>query len=548
MSNHVCKCGATIKYGAIICEKCGRQLDQNTDDKSLINMRYEGSSRRSQTYKKTIVDKVWNFFSSVKVGVWLIAIAIIGAAIGSIFPQETFIPQNVDPAEYYKKEYGYAGKLYVDLGFNNLYKSWWFTLTLGLIGTSIIIASLDRFIPLYRALKNQGVERHDSFLKRQRLYSRTEKQLDQNTMDMLEKKLKDSRYNVRQEGNSILAEKGRFSRWGPYVNHIGLILILFGGMLRFLPGMYVDQFIWVREGETVAIKGTNNEYYLKNDKFIFEVYDENDEKYKEAIIRAGVGLVPKNYQTNAILYKQVGDKLPGEDPTLEEVDRFEIQVNKPMKFDSFALYQMNFKQNEFKSLTFQLEERDSGKSYGSFTIDLFEPQAHFNLEENRSVTIKEYYPDYTLNDKNLPSTKTGIPNNPGFIFSMNEPDEEKAELLALGIINDKLIIPPPFEGFFNDNELTLRLTDYELRNVTGLTVRKDHTLWIIALGGFIFMVGVIQGMYWQHRRVWVKRNDNEWLIAAHTNKNYFGLQRELETILAETKLHLPDDQYNSKAT
>ena len=47
-----------------------------------------------------------------------------------------------------------------------------------------------------------------------------------------------------------LAEKGRFSRWGPYVNHIGLIIFLIGGMLRFVPGMYVDKVLWLREGET----------------------------------------------------------------------------------------------------------------------------------------------------------------------------------------------------------------------------------------------------------------------------------------------------------
>ncbi|MGQ0513562.1 cytochrome c biogenesis protein ResB [Bacillus sp. D-CC] len=33
-----------------------------------------------------------------------------------------------------------------------------------------MICSLDRVIPLYKALKKQGVKRHPSFLKRQRLY------------------------------------------------------------------------------------------------------------------------------------------------------------------------------------------------------------------------------------------------------------------------------------------------------------------------------------------------------------------------------------------
>ena len=65
-----------------------------------------------------------------------------------------------------------------------------------------------------------------------------------------EEKLKELRYNVKIEDGAILAEKGRFSRWGPYVNHTGLIIFLFGVLLRGIPGFYVDETMWIREGET----------------------------------------------------------------------------------------------------------------------------------------------------------------------------------------------------------------------------------------------------------------------------------------------------------
>jgi cytochrome c biogenesis protein len=553
LRNNLCECGHTNQHGTIICEKCGRSLDQ-TNENQLLNMRYEGSARRSKTYNKTIIDKIWNFFSSVKVGVWLIAITTIAASLGTILPQDTFIPGGPAAANsYYEKEYGVVGELYYQLGFHNLYKTWWFTLLLGLIGISIIIASLDRFIPLYRALKKQGVVRHDSFFQRQRLFSKTKLNYESNREEILtnlQEKLSRKRYKVRLEGDSLLAEKNRFSRWGPYVNHIGLILVLIGGVLRFFPGMYVDEKIAVREGETVPVKGTNNEYYLKNEKFIFEIYDEeDDEKFKDALRRTGDGIVPKNYQSDVVLFKQKEDKLPGEKAKLEEVKRGSIQVNHPLKFDSYALYQVNYKLNEFKALTFQLEDRETGHNYGTFTIDLFDvaPDNEFTLNNGYSVNVEGYYPDYMLNDRGLPASFSSVPDNPGFIFKLKEPDQEKPEILALAILNNKLVIPPPFEGFFNDNTMTLRLTDYELRHVTVLTVRKDHTLWLIALGGIIFMIGVIQGMYWHHRRIWVKRSGDDLLIAAHSNKNYYGLQKEIEQILEGTSLNLPGDQYSSKS-
>ncbi|MFP3489170.1 cytochrome c biogenesis protein ResB, partial [Staphylococcus sp. SIMBA_130] len=104
-----------------------------------------------------IIDKIWNFFSSVKVGIWIIILLLVAPAIGTIFPQEMYIPPLSDPTVYYKEQYGVLGQLYYDLGFHNLYGSWWYMLLIAALGLSLIVASLDRFVPLYRSLKKQRV-------------------------------------------------------------------------------------------------------------------------------------------------------------------------------------------------------------------------------------------------------------------------------------------------------------------------------------------------------------------------------------------------------
>ena len=169
-------------------------------------MRYEGSARRSQTYNKTIIDKIWNFFSSVKVGVSLIVITLIASALGTIFPQEMYIPPNLPAAEYYQDQYGWLGKMYYELGFHNLYSSWWYLLLIASIGVSLVICSLDRVIPLYRALKKQKITRHEGFLKRQRLFGITSTSETQNeeAFDKIKDKLKAKRYHIREEEGNIL--------------------------------------------------------------------------------------------------------------------------------------------------------------------------------------------------------------------------------------------------------------------------------------------------------------------------------------------------------
>lgn len=122
--------------------------------------------------------------------------------------------------QYYEERYGWFGKIYYTLGFHDLYGSWWYLLLIASIGVSLVICSLDRVIPLYKALKNQKVTRNSGFLKRQRLYS--EKQIDNTGGDItiVKERLTKKGYNVMEENGNLLAEKGRFSRWGPYINHI----------------------------------------------------------------------------------------------------------------------------------------------------------------------------------------------------------------------------------------------------------------------------------------------------------------------------------------
>ena len=161
-------CGHVNPPGTQLCQSCGKMINENYDKKKIKDlMRYDGSAVRSKVKSKSIFDKIWNFFTSIKVGVTIIAIIAIAAAIGTILPQEYFIPLGADPLEHYTERYGTFGMLYYKLGFTELYSSWWFVLLNGMLALSIIAASVDRGVPLYKSLKNQRAKKHDSFFRRQ---------------------------------------------------------------------------------------------------------------------------------------------------------------------------------------------------------------------------------------------------------------------------------------------------------------------------------------------------------------------------------------------
>ncbi|UCZ54723.1 cytochrome c biogenesis protein ResB [Bacillus shivajii] len=540
MDNVKCECGHVNPYGTYLCESCGKPLIE--EEGNLANMRYEGVARRSQTYKRSIVDKIWNFFSSVKVGIWIIVILLIASALGTVFPQEMYIPPGERATIYYEQEYGTLGKLYYQLGFHNLYSSWWYMLLIASLGVSLVICSLDRVVPLYRALKTQRITRHTGFLKRQRLFKKTAKVdgADQEIKKAVQV-LKSKKYKVREENGNILAEKGRFSRWGPYVNHVGLIIFLIGAMLRFFPEMYIDEHIWVREGEEVVVKGTDGEYFLRNNEFIVEYYDEDDERYRDAFERTGQPVV-KTYQTSATLLKREDNGTVGAETELEEIKDYDIRVNDPLTFDGFGLYQVDYKLNELSQFTFTIEPTDGNTdvdlSEVRFDVNLYDPQDVYEFDNGYRIEIMEYFPNFYINDDREPDTLNRIPDNPRFIFEVFppelDPETDSGELSFIGIqVNEELN---------GDNDYRIRMVDLEMLNVTALTVRRDRTIPIIIVGGVIFMIGLVQGSYWHHRRIWLQNRDNEIWLAGHANKNWHALKNDFEAISKETFIPVPDDQ------
>lgn len=532
MNKILCECSHENPVGTKLCAKCGRPLTQEEQDRKIADMRYDGVAIRSKTHNKSIVDKVWNFFSSVKVGITLIIVNLVAASIGTILPQEFYVgvQTEAEKAVYYTETYGTFGTLYYNLGLSDIYSSWWFQILVLMLGVSIIIASIDRGFPLHKSLKNQRVKRHVSFMKRQRVVA--EGMADANALALAEEKLKQMNYNVRREDNALFAEKGRFSRYGPYVNHVGLIVFLVGVMLHLVPGFYVDESMWLREGETRAIPGMDG-YFLHNDKFILETYDNVAQGEQ---LKQGVNVVAKNFQTDVTLYQQDEGAVAGQAENLNEINQYEIRVNHPLKHDGYAIYQMDYRLNELKAMHFELTNKQTGTSLGEVQIDLTNPQEEYVLRDGAKVQLVSYYPDFSGFKDGVPQTATATPNNPAFIFRMFTPEKPDGETSFVAI---QQTLEPNGENMYK-----MSFKNVEMRNLTGLTIRKDRTIPILFVGGFIFMLGVAIGSYWNHRRIWLEQLDDGTIrLASHVNKNWFNMKKDLDALTAHAQLpHYVDQQ------
>ncbi|WP_323702307.1 cytochrome c biogenesis protein ResB [Mammaliicoccus sp. Dog046] len=529
----VCKCGYENPEGTQLCLNCGRLINDTYDKKKTTDvMRYDGQAIRSKTKNKTILDRIWNFFASVKTGVTLLVITVIAASIGTIFPQQYFIPMNVNPEQYYYEHYGSLGLLYYKLGLHNLYSSWWFLILLGLVAFSIITSSIDRGIPLHKSLKNQRTKKHESFYKRQRLHSTTDEDVD---LSELSASFKKKRYKAKQDGNHILLEKGRLSRYGPYINHTGLIILLFGAMLRFIPGFYLDETLYVKEGDTKPVPGTDSEYYIKNNDFIYEEYNQKSQSNSNAeSIDPSLNKIAKNYETKATLYKNSKKDVIGTGTNLEEVTSDSIKVNQPLKYDHLRFYQSSFDNSVLKDMTFNLKTKD-GKALGKpFTVNLENPKKEFKISDDLTVKLRSYAPDYEKIENGVLATKSPDPNNPAFVFEVKK-SGEKPEFSFLRIKESQEIS--------KNNQYEVKFSNATNQWATVLAVKKDLTLPILFTGFVIFLIGLTVGSYINHRRIWISKENGKFNIAGHTNKNYYGFSKEINTVLDQYHLtHIVDSK------
>src|SRR5699024_7458149 len=148
----------------------------------------------------------------------------------------------------------------------------------------------------------------------------------------------------------VLAEKNRFSRWGPYVNHIGLIIILLAAILRMTPLLFMDEYVWVREGEEKVIPGADNEYIIENKKFTVDFHDEKDERVKEEIENQDDA--ERNFRADLVNPKLQERPVLGHSAPVETVTEDSNWMNHPLKYDGLTLYQPGYQENEFPDMTF----------------------------------------------------------------------------------------------------------------------------------------------------------------------------------------------------
>lgn len=478
-------CSAVLPPTSAFCPKCGCARDGGPPAEGAAD---DGWGR--------FLERCWNFFASVRVGSVLMLLTAAASVAGSLVEQEGIYQDWRPPELYYPDRYGpFWGPLFMKLGLTHAYSSFWYITLVLLLVISLIVASLNRLIPLYRMLRQPQVWKLPHFLRRQDLTAEVAEELP-----ALAARLKQRGYRVLTDRECLYADKGRISRSGPYVIHLGLLIICAAAFAKAIPGWDQGEDLWVPEGQTVMVPGTD--FAITNHKFTAEFYPDGS---------------PSRYATDASVVQDG-----------QEVVRQTIEVNQPLRHDGWEIYQASWRE-EPGIAHLQVLAEGWERPLTTLAVDLRQPEKEYPITERLSMVVSAYYHDFAIDPKtNQPVNASYEVRNPVFLVEFMDSSLGKAVGQAGLMLFSQS--EAPYDGL-----LKLAVDHVETRWYSALRVHRDRTVPIMYGGLAVMMLGMFLNFFVYHWQIWARAENGRLLLGAHAHKNKFGLRRELDALLGRNE-------------
>lgn len=438
-----------------------------------------------------------DFFTSVRVAITLLIILICASIIGTLIPQER-------STQEYLVRYGQLSTLLQRLQFTKLYHSFWFVALLALFAMNIIICTLVRLFPKFRRVFKPKVEIESKNILSLKMKAEFKVGLTlAEARNEIKKELSPRRYRLKEAGaekkHFFTARKRVLGWFGSDVVHLGILVILAGGIASGLAGFRKD--LTFVENRTLPIPGA--EFSIRLDKFTTEYYPDGtvkDWKSLLTVIEPGKPLLQKT-----------------------------IEVNHPLNHRGYVFYQSGYGWDwKHPSLEIWVKKKQAPAYLKKLSLKVGEKTV---LEgESLELDVLQFIPDFVLDEKNQPTTRSLEPNNPA-AFVEGWQGEEK---IFSGWVFAKF---PDFSRVHSakETDFSLELKDVNAPNYSVVQMAKDPGVSLIWIGCGLLMAGLFLAFYWPTRELKIILEENqgktEVIAAGIAIKNREAFQTEFENII-----------------
>ncbi len=396
-----------------------------------------------------------------------------------------------------------------------MYNSWWFTTLLALFTLNLICCSFRRFPNFWRLITQKERDLDDKLLQSLPLKKTFRlKELSDHTRSELSRIVqkhirKPTIFNTSSDALSLFAGKGKYTRLGFYITHLGIVLIIIGGVI----GNYGYQgFMKVVEGETsdtITLRGTTRQkkldFSIRCDDFEVSFYQDAQR--------------PKDYKSLLTIIDNG-----------EEVRKKVIEVNDPLYYKGVDIYQSSYgtvpDQGEVILSVASKADRKQAKKYKVGV------GKRFTLEDKSyEVEAKRFVPDFSMGKNNSVISRSQELKNPAVQIALFKDNT---------LLYDKWIFSkfPDFHGS-DKGDYLITLLDFSGKEYTGLQLTKDPGLWVVWGGCFLLTLGCYLVFFMSHRRLWinVENKNGEYVVtmAGTSNKNMLDFTKSFDQIHQELK-------------
>jgi len=285
-----------------------------------------------------------SLFASVQLALFLLFILATTSIIGTIIPQN-----NV--SAFYVQRYGEkTAQFFQLLDIPDMYNSWWFLGLLSLFSLNLIVCSLERIPQVLQILRRDLLALNLEQLKKMPIrhefsvHSTYDQALDR-VGKLFAKDGWQAKTDNKEGGMFFVADKGGWSRFGVYVVHCSILVILLGAVIgssavaeKILqkPSFAFKGSIMLPEGEATSHISTfrqgmhiDLDFMLRCDDFTIEYYPNG---------------MPKTYRSEVSILE--GGKV---------VHQAEIEVNKPLTYKGVTFYQSSYQPYQNYQVTLKRE-------------------------------------------------------------------------------------------------------------------------------------------------------------------------------------------------
>lgn len=506
--------------------------------------------------KKTIIDRVWGLFASVKFAIVIFSLIALTAVIGTVLEQRAEPARNI---LILSRLFGEslaptAYKVFEALGFMDMYHSWWFRTLLVAFSANLIICSLDRLPRIWKVVREPvkplPAEQIETAGIRREI---TVKGKPDKVKEVVTASIKAIGFNYEEakedRGYQFYSQKGNYTRLGVYITHLSIILILIGAVVGVSFGF--KGFMNIPEGRSYPVAfipsaPLNPSEEQERDRLLSALEaswgnvgkasellsmkeGELREKLKRYAVRPlGFSVRCDDFDVEFYENSQMPKRYTSWLTVIEdgkEVLRKAIEVNDPLTYKGITFYQANY--GMIPNAPGWLILKVTSAS-GASEIKRLNPGESFTIPGTAvEGTIKDFSPALSFDKQGRAFTFSEMMNNPAVFIDFRETGKEKYSGWILKRYPETWRTP---EGH------TVQFIDFWGVQYTGLQVRKDPGVWIVYLGSIVMTLGLFIAFFMSHRKLWVRiveeRGNTRVHIGASANKNRAAFERKIEKMVS----------------